>query len=508
MITTARNGLFLALLLMPLAHSKTANEVYELAANSTVVVLAYEHEGHLKGLGSGVVMPSGAVATNCHVIEEAGPLSIRYREQQYPAETQYTDWDRDICTLIVTGLKAPSVRLGSTSDLLVGSRAYAVGAPQGLELSLSEGIVSSLRLVEGGHHIQTTAAISPGSSGGGLFDANGDLIGLTTYFVSDGQSLNFAVPVEWISELPERHATFEEAEAVFLVWLNEARALEEAGNWEALIELATEWSEELPNNAEAWLYLGIGLENGNNWYNDRDQVINAYHEAVRINPRHLEAWVKLGDFFISRRRHGEAVNPYLQATKINPTDALLWYKLGGAYRFDYQYDQTNEAIESTRKAVQIDPQFVRAWEQLAAISSGHSVGQLSAQQALKVWQEAVQFNPDSALVRYKLGEAYGGNDQHSMAIENLQRALQLRPDYSKAWSVIGHSYESVGRYSQAIEASKQALELNPDQWFPWYTIGSAQRKMGKTDELRAIYNQLEKMDPYMANMFFEEVLLR
>jgi serine protease Do len=74
---------------------------------------------------------------------------------------------------VLQGYIAPAVVVGSTKSLKVGAKVYAIGAPKGLELTLSDGIVSSLREVEGGQYIQTTAAISPGSSGGGLFDENG-----------------------------------------------------------------------------------------------------------------------------------------------------------------------------------------------------------------------------------------------------------------------------------------------------------------------------------------------
>ena len=80
---------------------------------------------------------------------------------------------------------------------------YAIGAPQGLELSLSEGLVSGLRKDGGTTYIQTTAAISKGSSGGGLFDAQGRLVGITTMYVEGAQALNFAVPAEQIASVPE-----------------------------------------------------------------------------------------------------------------------------------------------------------------------------------------------------------------------------------------------------------------------------------------------------------------
>ena len=117
------------------------------------------------------------------------------------AATLYAeDGDKDICILDAKGITGKPAQLGKAANLKVGDPVYAVGAPQGLELSLSDGIVSQLR---GGPPplIQTTAAISPGSSGGGLFDGEGRLVGLTTLYMEGGQSLNFAMPVEWIGEV-------------------------------------------------------------------------------------------------------------------------------------------------------------------------------------------------------------------------------------------------------------------------------------------------------------------
>ena len=84
---------------------------------------------------------------------------------------------------------------------------YAIGAPQGLDLTISEGIVSSLRDVPGGTVIQTTAPVSRGSSGGGLFDASGRLVGIVTFQHRYGQNLNFALPADWIGEMRARHSS-------------------------------------------------------------------------------------------------------------------------------------------------------------------------------------------------------------------------------------------------------------------------------------------------------------
>jgi S1-C subfamily serine protease len=88
------------------------------------------------------------------------------------------------------------VKVRPYSDIKVGERVYSIGSPRGLELSLADGMVSSKRTAEGNRLIQTSAPISPGSSGGGLFDAAGNLLGITTFMIKDAQNINFAIAAE------------------------------------------------------------------------------------------------------------------------------------------------------------------------------------------------------------------------------------------------------------------------------------------------------------------------
>jgi len=197
----------LALILLPLwmmfpqsALALTASQVYEQVKDSVVVVKTYDHKGQQVGLGSGVMLPSGDIITNYHVAKAGVRYTVGRGTKSTTATLKAADPDKDLCLLTASGLAAKPARLGQAARLKVGEPVYAVGAPQGLELSLSEGIVSQLR---GGAPpiIQTTVAISGGSSGGGLFNAKGELVGITTFYLKDSQSLNFAVPVEWIGEV-------------------------------------------------------------------------------------------------------------------------------------------------------------------------------------------------------------------------------------------------------------------------------------------------------------------
>ena len=165
----------------------SAKDVFAKVASSVVVVLALDKRGNVTGQGSGVVISDYEVVTNCHVLDKAADLMVRQaadwsggKVYRMSAFLLVRNDERDLCLLFVDELPIPPVpqaaRLGAAKQLSVGEEVYAVGAPAGLELSLSRGIVSQLRKAFGklsAPLVQTDAALSPGSSGGGLFNRAG-----------------------------------------------------------------------------------------------------------------------------------------------------------------------------------------------------------------------------------------------------------------------------------------------------------------------------------------------
>jgi serine protease Do len=181
--------------------------LYALLAPSVARVNVMDGRDKLLATGSGVVIGEGEVITNCHVTRSGPQLELQFSEKTYSASVSVADEQFDLCRMRVIGLSGKPVEIGKLADIQVGQKVYAIGAPQGLDLTISEGIISSLREIpDEGTVIQTTAAISPGSSGGGLFDATGRLIGITTFQSRTGQNLNFALPAEWISKMTDRKA--------------------------------------------------------------------------------------------------------------------------------------------------------------------------------------------------------------------------------------------------------------------------------------------------------------
>lgn len=191
------------------------DQVFEKASPSIVVINGIDAAGRQVAQGSGVVVAHEQVITNCHVLKKARTILAKSGTTKYMAKLLLPDVERDLCLLEVKGLTAPVAPASSMQAIKIGQKVYSIGAPRGLELSLTDGLVSSIRELKNNRLIQTSTPISPGSSGGGLFDDQARLVGITTMSLRDSQNLNFAIPVDYLKELPERgKANIEKMQAI------------------------------------------------------------------------------------------------------------------------------------------------------------------------------------------------------------------------------------------------------------------------------------------------------
>jgi S1-C subfamily serine protease len=169
----------------------------------------------LAGFGSGFVWDNqGHIVTNFHVVENANSLTVTLSDHaSYDAEIVGVEPSKDIAMLRIETRtsKLKPVKIGSSTNLLVGQKVVAIGNPFGLDQTLTTGVVSALgRQIKAGNGrtiqdvIQTDAAINPGNSGGPLLNSNGELIGINTAIISPSGSsagIGFAVPVNTVSRV-------------------------------------------------------------------------------------------------------------------------------------------------------------------------------------------------------------------------------------------------------------------------------------------------------------------
>jgi len=170
-----------------------------------------------RGTGTGFVWDdNGHIVTNFHVIQGGNAASVTLADQSsYPAQLVGVFPDRDLAVLrIEAKSKLPPIPIGTSRDLVVGQRVYAIGNPFGLDQTLTTGIVSALnreiestneRIIRG--VIQTDAAINPGNSGGPLLDSAGRLIGVNAQIASPSGAnagIGFAIPVDEVNRVVPR----------------------------------------------------------------------------------------------------------------------------------------------------------------------------------------------------------------------------------------------------------------------------------------------------------------
>jgi hypothetical protein len=169
--------------------------IYERSHSSVVVIIAVDQDATPIAQGSGFIVGKDRIITNHHVIEDAAGALIVYPDGRSEiAEGVAADNSiHDLALLVARTGNRTALKLGDEQSVKQGDAVYALGAPRGLELSLTNGIVSGFRDFGGRFFIQATAPIAPGSSGGPLLDSQGRVIGVTTLGRSDSPGIYFSV---------------------------------------------------------------------------------------------------------------------------------------------------------------------------------------------------------------------------------------------------------------------------------------------------------------------------
>ena len=190
----------------PAQPAPSIQELYRRASPAVVFITQVDAAGKTTSLASGfLVSPNGIVVTNHHVIDpDQGAVHIRVKVPRGDVYTDvrvvYAEPRRDFAVIALRATGLPALPVGDSDKIEVGDRVIAIGNPKGLELTLTEGIIESVRLdpQAGYRFIQHQAPISPGSSGGPLLNMKGEVIGINAFGVRDAQNLNGAIPINFV----------------------------------------------------------------------------------------------------------------------------------------------------------------------------------------------------------------------------------------------------------------------------------------------------------------------
>jgi hypothetical protein len=176
------------------------------AANGAIVTIFMADNDKPIAQGTGfLVSPDGVIVTNYHVIETGNVAAVKFPDGTIlPVDgVLATDKVRDLAIIKIHGKTFRTLTLGNSDQIQIGEEVVAIGNPLSLESTVSNGIVSGRRTSkeQGGKFLQTTAPISPGSSGGPLFNMLGEVVGINTMYLEGGENLNFAIPINDAKQL-------------------------------------------------------------------------------------------------------------------------------------------------------------------------------------------------------------------------------------------------------------------------------------------------------------------
>lgn len=310
---------------------------------SVVSVITYNAKNEPLTTGSGFFLRAEQVVTNLHVVEGASRVEIRTfdgKGKTYPVEGLLaTDEEGDLALLSVR-LPPERVRVLEVAQTPLpeeGERIFVIGNPLRLEGSVSDGIVSAIREVPNtGKIIQMTAPISNGNSGSPLFNMKGQVVGIVTIKVTNGQNINLAMAAARMAGLQpaDKLITFDELAA-----MNRAAPLR-------------------PEAKSDWFY-----RNGLNslWLGNYESALQYFENAVDKNPVRAEAWIQVGYCKLKQGKNNDAIRAYQRALRLKPNSAEAYNKLGDAY---YYAGSFHKAIESYRQAAGLAPKMAEAYYNL------------------------------------------------------------------------------------------------------------------------------------------------
>jgi hypothetical protein len=315
-------------LILPAEAQTSMEQLLEI--NQSMVQISVDLGKGITGTGSGVVVSEQHVITNCHVLANAKGVNVAKYNDGYKPIAMKADWIHDLCLLIFDNLPFKPVPMRDSASLQHGEKVIVVSYPNDNNVPQpSYGIIKAIYPYEDSVILRSNAPFSLGSSGGAMFDRDFKLIGITT-FKSPGRNAYFySMPVEWIRKLFDAKDTLSlETNEIPLWALPEAKRPffmrvvipYQNEDWEALERIANEWLSREPDNADACYYLSLAERA----LNKSDGANDHLAQAIKLNPRHLDAQVMMAMQAIETgdRARAARIRDVVKALDVESADKL------------------------------------------------------------------------------------------------------------------------------------------------------------------------------------------
>lgn len=349
------------------AKEESLPELVRRVKPSVVAIATYDAQGEALMTGSGFFVRPAQVVTNLHVIRGAKRVEVKTLDGKgkvYPvAGLLAVDEEGDLALISVD---MPPDRPRAVELALVlpdeGEQIVVIGNPLKLEGSVTDGIVSAVREVPNvGKIIQITAPISHGNSGSPVFNMKGQMIGVVTVKVTNGQNINLAIdaarvaqlspgPLRAIAGIPAKERNADVAESLYRTGLDSLWL----GNYDNAISYFETAANRNPKRADTWVQVGYcKVKQGKS-----AEAIKAYQNALELRPNSEEIHNKLGDAYYYAGRMPDAIASYSRAAALRPDNADAHYNLAVAY---FESGNEEQALAEAKILRQLDAKLYDRW---------------------------------------------------------------------------------------------------------------------------------------------------
>lgn len=405
-------------------ETRSISSIVKQQGHAVVLIIAYDESGNPIKFGSGFfVDPEGILITNYHVIEGAYSAIVRLIDGRTLNKISLIGFDSewDIAVLKAVGSDLPIVRLGNSDVAQAGQEIVVIGNPEGLQNTVSDGLISSIRRLESGDYVfQISAPISEGSSGGPVYNLKGEVIGISTLMLEIGQNLNFAVPIKYALPLIEKEgrrdlaSVTEELEKKRIEeYLTMQKASPNLEPEETLSKEARQYYEQAQEKAGG-LFEFLGT--------DDKETVEFLKKAIAADQYYHAAHYVLGLSYMKLGNLEDAERELLIANSLKPLFTNGHCELGRIY---YKANDFTRAIDEYRKAIELDPEYSWAY--------------------------------------YLLGIAYRGNKEYKTSLRHFEHAIGLRTSsYPAAEFEVAITYSLMQDYENALIHFKKSIDLIPN----------------------------------------------
>ena len=273
-------------------------------------------------------------------------------------------------------------------------------------------------------------------------------------------------------------------------WNNKGVALYLLGKYDEAIQAYDEAIRLDPEMAMAWNNKGWALHKLGKY----DEAIQAYDKAIELKPEYAHAWNNKGETLRSQGNYADAILALDEAIRLDPKNAIVWYNKGLALSDQGKYE---EAIDATNHAIDLDPQLASAWSNKGNVLAEQGKYEEAIEaynHAIDAYNHATDLDPQLASAWNNKGNVLAEQGKYEEAIVAYNRSIDLDPQSAQPRNNKGNVLAEQGKYEEAIELYKKAIQLNPKIPITWYNKGNALESLNHSAEAAMAYSLGREME--------------